>query len=52
MQSRVPKEQKQSLKIDHIEFPVVRVAGRYRVGTLLGSGTFGAQNTHLSQLFC
>jgi casein kinase I family protein HRR25 len=38
MQSAV---QKRSSKTGHIEFPVVRVSGRYRVGKLLGSGTFG-----------
>jgi hypothetical protein len=34
----------------HIEFPIVRVSGRYRVGKLLGSGTFGKYLSYLSCL--
>lgn len=41
MQSRQPVGQDRTSKMGHVEFPVIRVAGRYRVRNLLGSGTFG-----------
>ena len=43
--------QSESQKTDHVDFPLICVGGRYRVGNLLGSGSFGKYSLNMCPFY-